>query len=73
MSIEQREQATKDTIEIIRKFVVAMKNQGLKFDRNKVPYEASISLFGGFPCWMAFGAMSEYQVWDKLNQLGLVK
>ena len=73
VSEAQREQATNDTIEIIKKFTLAMKKQGLKFDRNKVTYEANTYLFGGYPCWLAFGAMNEYQVWDRLSQMGLVK
>ena len=69
----QREKATENTITIIKKFVTAMRNQGLKFNRVNTPYEASKDLFNGFPCWKAFGVMSEQLVWECLYQMGVAE
>lgn len=66
-------QATKDTIAIIRKFAQALKNQGIALNRYEAPYEATISLYSSMPCLMAFGVVSEPDVWNKMEKMGIAK
>ena len=73
VSEEQRNQATQDTIQIISKFIGAMKECGVKFDREKVQFEANNSLFGGVPMMIALRCTSQYDVWGKLSQMGVIK
>jgi len=73
VSEEMRNQATQDTMQIIRKFMQALKNQDIKLEQNNVPFEAAKDLYSGFPCWLAFRATSASEVWKKMAQLGVAK
>ena len=42
---EQKEQASKDTIEIISKFFKALENKGLRMDKSSAPSEVYLTLF----------------------------
>lgn len=70
---KQRAQTTADVVQIIRKFIQAMKNQGETFDRWSAPYEASKDLYSGLPMWLALGVTNETDVWNRLQRMGIAK
>ena len=71
MSEEQRKQSLTDTITIIEKFVQAMKNQGVKFDRNHVSTEFSYVFLGSFPCVLYSRTTDFDGFWKKAEKLGV--
>lgn len=70
---KSRMQTTSEVVQIIRKFVQAMKNQGETFDRWSAPYEASKDLYSGLPMWLALGVTNESDVWNRLERMGIAK
>lgn len=73
VSEDMRNQATQDTVLIIRKFLQALKNQNIKLDLNEASFEAVNCLFAGYPCWLALNATSLGEVQEKLRKMGVAK
>lgn len=71
VSDEKKQQVYQDTMEIIGKFVLAMKNQNVKFDLKNMPLEASMFLFSSAPFKGASNAQTEREVMEKLKEFGV--
>jgi len=71
VSDNERHQAYQDSMEIIGKFAQAMKNQGLKFDREFLSYEAGLFLFSSSPFMGACEVRCEADVWESLKDFGI--
>lgn len=71
VSDEKKQQACQDTMEIIGKFVVAMKNQNVKFDLNNMPIEAHNFLFQSTPFKIASNAGTYEEVKERLSEFGV--
>lgn len=70
VSDERKEQAFLDTVEIIDKYVQAMKNQGLKFDRENTSMYF-YKLLDSFPCKFYCKSFDYSGQWAKFEQMGV--
>lgn len=70
MGKEEIDKAFVDSIQIISKFMEAMKNMGLKLNRDESSYEF-IKLFTSAPFTFYCRTFGDSEKWDKLKQMGL--
>ena len=64
--------SAKYVVTIIKKFIDAMENQGVKFDRDSIAMQVQFDLFPSYPFLIAVEAFSKEEVWEKLAQKGVV-
>lgn len=72
VSDEKKQQAYQDTMEIIGKFVLAMKNQNVKFDMKNISLEANMFLFSSAPFKGASNVQTDREVIEKLKEFGII-
>lgn len=71
VSEEQRHQSLTDTVKIIEKFSQAMKNQGVKFDRNSASTEFCYVFLGSFPNVLYSRTTDFDGFWRKAEKMGI--
>ena len=71
MSEEQKNQVTDDTVTIIKKFIIAMKNKGEKFDRHCLTYEFQTTMAHSLPFLKTFMVFDSRSAFDKLEKMGV--
>lgn len=72
ISQEQKNKATKNTIEIISKFMQAMKNQGVKFADDNFSSEVVYTFLPSFPCAMYCRSGDSNAFVKKAKEMGIM-
>lgn len=73
VSDEEKNMAMKDTVQIIDKFLKAMKNQGVKFDRKTISYDFHSKFLSSAPCVMYCKAFEKEAFLHKAEIMGLMR
>ncbi len=72
MSEEKIKKAYDDTLTVIDKFLNAMKNKGVKFNRRNYSYEFD-TLFQSIPFSIYFKTFNDEEKWQKLVEMGVAE
>ena len=69
---DKKHQALEDSVEIISKFMQAMQNTGLKFDRNMNSYEFGLTFLKSLPAMFYCQSFDDNAFWQKADAMGIL-